>query len=52
MDEGSRTAVGGGGLAVGVLGEDGFDGHGGATLLLVVRLGLCLDLAEDATVVA
>jgi len=51
VDEGCGAAVGGGGLAVRVLGEDSFDGHGRAPLLFVVGLGLGLDLANDAAVV-
>ena len=48
MDERCRAAVGAGGLAVRVLGENGGDAHGNATLLLVFSLGLGLNLADDA----
>jgi hypothetical protein len=47
VDKGCRAAVGGGGTAVGILGQDGSDAHGLSTFGFVFGLGGSLDLFDD-----
>ena len=50
VDEWRGAAVGGGGTAVPVLGQDGGDAHGLSAFGLVFGLGRGLDLLDDAAV--